>query len=123
MLGLRTVTYCTENEGTPIVELRRIVWLNSFANEHCGIMRAPFSELCPFEVENTVTFAQRGDTTILTLRAQTIGAPAEEQAYFEALHASLEQGYGGTFEQLVDHLASGESGDTRVPDTVHITGP
>lgn len=106
-----------------IVESQRIVWLNSFANEHGGLARAPFSELCPLEVENTVTFAQQGDATILTLRAQPFGAPVEEQAFFEALGASLEQGYGGTFDQLADHLAKGESGDTRVPDRVQVSGP
>ena len=87
-----------------IVESQRIVWLNSFANELGGLARAPFSELCPLEVENTVTFAQQAGTTTLSLRAQPFGAPAEEQAFFEALHASLEQGYGGTFDQLADHL-------------------
>ena len=34
-----------------IVPQERIVWLNSFANEKCGIARAPFSELCPLEIE------------------------------------------------------------------------
>ena len=35
-----------------IVAGERIVWLNSFANAQCGIARAPFSELCPLEIEN-----------------------------------------------------------------------
>ena len=41
-----------------IVASERIVWLNSFSNENCGIARAPFSPDCPLEIENTVTFAE-----------------------------------------------------------------
>jgi uncharacterized protein YndB with AHSA1/START domain len=83
---------------------KRMVWLNSFANEGCGIARAPFSEDCPLEVENTVTFAGDGETTTVTLRAEPFGALAAERAYFAALFPSLEIGYGGTFEQLGDWL-------------------
>lgn len=88
-----------------IVVPERIVWLNSFANEGCGIARAPFSELCPLEIENTVTFTAHAGATTLSLRAQPFGATAEERDYFEALRPSLEQGYGGTFDQLAEHLA------------------
>jgi hypothetical protein len=30
-----------------IAALERMVWLNSFSNERCGITRPPFSETCP----------------------------------------------------------------------------
>jgi uncharacterized protein YndB with AHSA1/START domain len=82
----------------------RIVWLNSFANEKCGIARAPFSELCPLEIENSVTFTERAGTTTVSLCAEPFGEIAEERKYFEALRPSLEQGYGGTFEQLAVYL-------------------
>jgi uncharacterized protein YndB with AHSA1/START domain len=83
----------------------RLVWLNSFANERCGIARAPFSENCPLEIQNSVTFTEHGGTTTVTLRAEPFGETESERRYFEELHPSLEQGYGGTFEQLSDHLA------------------
>ena len=88
-----------------IVVHERIVWLNSFSNEKCGITRAPFSEFCPLEIENFVTFTERAGTTIVSLRAEPFGEVAEERKYFEDLRSSLEQGYGGTFEQLADYLA------------------
>ena len=88
-----------------IVAPERIVWLNSFANENCGIARAPFSESCPLEIENVVTFTEHARTTTVALRAEPFGELAPERDYFEALRPSLEQGYGGTFEQLADHLA------------------
>ena len=87
-----------------IVEGERIVWLNSFANENCGIARAPFSDLCPLEIENHATFRAQGDGTIVALRATPFGATASERDYFEQLRPSLEQGYGGTLDQLDDIL-------------------
>jgi uncharacterized protein YndB with AHSA1/START domain len=89
-----------------IVPNERIIWLNSFANEKCGIARAPFSDLCPLEIENSVAFAEKEGTTRMTLHAQPFGASAEEVKYFAGLcsSGSLEQGYRGTFDQLADHL-------------------
>lgn len=85
----------------------RMVWLNSFANENCGIARAPFSEVCPLEITNTVTFTENAGTTTVTLRAEPFGEVAEERKFFDELcsSGSLEQGYGGTFEQLAEQLA------------------
>jgi uncharacterized protein YndB with AHSA1/START domain len=84
----------------------RIVWLNSFSNERCGIARAPFSEVCPLEIENSVVLAEHGETTIVRLHAEPFGEGEEERKFFDELCSSrsLEQGYGGTFEQLATHL-------------------
>ena len=87
-----------------VVPAERIVWLNSFANEKCGIARAPFSELCPLEIENFATFTEHAGTTTISLRAEPFGEAAEERRYFEDLHSSLEQGYGGTLDQLAWYL-------------------
>lgn len=95
-----------------IVPHQRIVWLNSFANERCGIARAPFSDLCPLEIENSAVFAERDGTTSITLHAQPFGASAEEVEFFGQLcsSGSLEQGFGGTFDQLTNHLRLIERG-------------
>ncbi|CAN5722964.1 SRPBCC domain-containing protein [soil metagenome] len=90
-----------------IVAPSRIVWLNSFANEDCGIARAPFSEDCPLEIENTVTLTEKDGVTTIDLRARAFGATAPERKFFDDLTASMEQGYGGTFDQLKAHLAKG----------------
>ena len=108
--------YAMRSENTPamwgrfnyreIVPHERIVWLNSFANEKCGIARAPFSDLCPLEIENSVAFSEEEGATRMTLHAEPFGASAEEIKYFAELcsSGSLWQGYGGTFDQLTDHL-------------------
>ena len=89
-----------------IVAPERIVWLNSFSNAQCGIARAPFSNYCPLEIENSVVFTERNETTTVALRAEPFGEVAEERNFFEELcsSGSLEQGYGGTFDQLADCL-------------------
>jgi uncharacterized protein YndB with AHSA1/START domain len=87
-----------------IAALERMVWLNSFSNERCGITRAPFSEICPLEIQNSVTFTEHAGQTTVTLRAEPFGELDAERRYFEELHPSLEKGYGGTLEQLADHL-------------------
>ncbi len=109
--------YAMKFEGAPtmwgrfnyrkIVAPERIVWLNSFSNEKCGIVRAPFSDLCPLEIENTVTFTEHAGITTVVLCAEPFGESAEERRFFDELYSSgsLEQGYGGTFEQLAEHVA------------------
>ena len=87
-----------------IAPRERIVWLNSFANEACGIARAPFSDLCPLEIENSVTFKERAGVTTVLLRARPFGATKAEQRWFDDLRASFDEGYGGTFERLFDFL-------------------
>lgn len=83
------------------------MWLNSFANEHCGIVRAPFSEVCPLEIQNTVTFTEQEGITTVTLRAQPFGEIKDELTFFEELYTSgsLEEGYSGTFDKLTAHLS------------------
>jgi hypothetical protein len=83
-----------------IIAGERIVWLNSFANENCGIARAPFDENCPLEIENEVAFTAQGDHTVVSLRAVPFGEVAAERDYFDRLRPSLDQGYGGTFDKL-----------------------
>jgi uncharacterized protein YndB with AHSA1/START domain len=94
-----------------IVPHKRIVWLNSFANEKCGIVRAPFSDQCPLEIENSVAFAEQKGITSVTLHAEPFGASTEEIKYFAELcsSGSLEQGYGGAFDQLAEHLRQVET--------------
>ncbi|KQV79322.1 polyketide cyclase [Massilia sp. Root351] len=87
-----------------IVPQQRIVWLNSFANEHCGIERAPFSPACPLEIENTVVFSEQDGVTTVSLSAIPFGETAPEYQFFDELRPSLQQGYGGTFDQLEAHL-------------------
>jgi len=83
----------------------RLVWLNSFSNAGCGIARAPFGGEIPLEIHNEVTLADEGGKTLLTLKASPFGASDDEEEVFRNMFASLNQGWGGTLDQLEAYLA------------------
>jgi uncharacterized protein YndB with AHSA1/START domain len=85
-----------------IVPKKKLVWLNSFANEMGGIARAPFSEYCPLEIYNCVSLSEDTEGTMIHLQAYPFGASAEEIAFFSELcdTGSLAMGFGGTFDRL-----------------------
>lgn len=84
----------------------KLVWLNSFSNPGCGITRAPFGGAIPLEIHNEATFVDEGGKTLLTLKGHPFGATAEEEEVFRGMFASLNQGWGGTLDQLEAYLAS-----------------
>ena len=88
-----------------LVAPSRLVWVNSFADENGKVARAFFSKDFPLEVLNTVTLTDKGGTTLLSLRSAPINATAEERAFFERMFKDMEQGYGGTLDQLAASLA------------------
>lgn len=87
-----------------IADGRHIVWLNSFANEHGGIARAPFAPNFPMEVLNTAHFSAKGANTAVALSSQPFGAPPEDIAGFRAIYDGMVKGYGATLDQLDELL-------------------
>jgi uncharacterized protein YndB with AHSA1/START domain len=83
----------------------RIVFINSFSNAEGGIERAPFAETWPLEMRNELTLEKDGDRTKLSLKGHPINATPEEEATYFNGHASMQQGFAGTFDQLVAYLA------------------
>jgi uncharacterized protein YndB with AHSA1/START domain len=83
----------------------RIIFVSSFSDEKGGIIRAPFSANWPLEVLNNVTFTESGGKTTVKLEGGPVNSTGEERAAFEAMFKSMEQGFGGTFDQLNDYLA------------------
>ncbi len=93
-----------------IVPPERLVYVSSFSDENGGITRAPFSQLnntWPLEVLNTVTLSEEGGKTTLTVRGAPINATEEERKTFTSMFASMQQGFGGTFDKLAEYLARG----------------
>jgi uncharacterized protein YndB with AHSA1/START domain len=91
-----------------IVAPERIAFVISFSDAEGGITRAPFPQLqgkWPLEVLNVVTFTEQGGKTTVALRGVPINASEEERAMFAANTASMQQGFGGAFDKLVDLLA------------------
>ena len=86
----------------------RLVFINSFSDADGGLTRAPFPQLqgkWPLEVLNTLTLTEQGGKTALTLRGRPINATQEEIAMYVGMFDSMRQGFGGTFDQLAEHLA------------------
>lgn len=87
-----------------LVPPERIVFVTSFSDEQGNITRAPFDEQWPQEMLNAITFEEHDGRTTVTLRSLAIHATDEERAVFHRGHASMNAGWGATFEILGDYL-------------------
>jgi len=97
-------------EFREIAAPERIVLIQSFSDEHGGLTRPPFAEDWPQHILSTITFREQGTRTMFTLRWAPHNATEVERNTFEAGMASMEQGWGGTMEQLTAYLAKLQSG-------------
>ena len=84
----------------------RIVFVSSFADKDGNTIRAPFSNKWPLEVYNVLTLTEHDGKTLLTLHGGPVNATADEMKMFEEMHNSMQQGFGGTFDQLDEFLAT-----------------
>jgi uncharacterized protein YndB with AHSA1/START domain len=110
-----TYHYCLRSpEGTEmwgravyhdITAPESLVWVNSFSDERGGLGRHPMAPTWPLEMLTTVTLAEQGDKTTVTVRWLPLNPSEEERATFDAGHDSMRKGWTGTFEQLEEYLA------------------
>ena len=82
----------------------RLVFVNSFSDQAGGITRHPMSPTWPLEMLSTVTFAEQGARTFLTVMWLPINPTDEERKTFDAGHESMRSGWTGTFERLAEYL-------------------
>jgi uncharacterized protein YndB with AHSA1/START domain len=105
-----------EMNGTPYVHTvtryieveqdRRLVWEQSFADEHGNKAEPAFAPGWPVTLRTTVDFEAVDDATQVTLRWHPVDASAEQEAMFAANMASMEGGWGQSFEKLDALLAA-----------------
>ncbi len=88
-----------------IVKPERLVFVNSFSDEKGNVTRHPMHLAWPLEMLSTITFTEQAGKTTVTVRWLPLNATAEERKTFEDGFGSMQQGWGGTFEQLGDYLA------------------
>lgn len=91
-------------EYREIEEPSRILWVNSFSDAAGATVRAPFMADFPLQVLNALTFTEDNGRAILRLQSAPLDATAAEWAVFKGMHASMQQGFGGTFDQLEVYL-------------------
>jgi uncharacterized protein YndB with AHSA1/START domain len=83
----------------------KLVFVLSFSNADGGIARHPMAPEWPAETLIETTLADAGGRTTVTLRATPIGASRLESGIFRDGFASMDVGYGGTYDQLETLLA------------------
>jgi uncharacterized protein YndB with AHSA1/START domain len=88
----------------------KLVFINSFSDENGGLTRHPMSPSWPLEMLSVFTFEEQpGGKTKFTLHWSPHNATEEERKTFDAGHASMTQGWGGTLEQLGAYLAKAKA--------------
>jgi len=100
-------------EFRQIVRPERLVVVVAFSDEQAGVTRHPFVPGWPLETESTMTLDEHagiGGGTTLVLSWRPLGATDDERRLFAASHAGMEQGWGGTLEQLSGYLGTPGAG-------------
>ena len=88
-----------------IDEPNSITWINSFANEKGEIIKPPFEGLdIPREILNKITLEERDGITRLTITSEPLNATGKEIDTFYSITKSMQQGFGGTLNQLERYL-------------------
>jgi len=88
-----------------IVKPERLVFLSSFSDEKGGTTRHPWDPNWPLELLSTITFAENGGKTTVTVRWSAHNATDAQKKVFTAGQPSMTMGWSGTFERLVSYLA------------------
>jgi uncharacterized protein YndB with AHSA1/START domain len=90
-----------------IVPPQKLVFVNCFSDENGGVTRHPMSPTWPLEMLSTFTFEDApGGKTRFTIRWSPLNATDEERKTFDTSHDGMQQGWGGTLDQLADYLAT-----------------
>ena len=88
-----------------IVPQEKLVFINSFSDEKCGLSRHPMAPTWPLEMLSVFSFEEQpGGKTKFTVRWSPHNATEEERKTFDAGHASMNQGWSGTLEGLQAYL-------------------
>ena len=91
-----------------IVAPERMVFINSFSDEHGGLTRHPMSPSWPLEMLSTFTFEEQDGKTTLTIKWIPYNATEEERKTFDGARGGMTQGWTGTLDQLAEYLAKAQ---------------
>jgi uncharacterized protein YndB with AHSA1/START domain len=88
-----------------ITPVSRLVWVHSFADVNGVLVRHPMSPSWPMELLTTVTFADLGGKTEVTLDWVPLNVNELERKTFNDGKLGMQGGWTGSFDQLADYLA------------------
>jgi uncharacterized protein YndB with AHSA1/START domain len=89
-----------------VTPAEKLVFIQSFSDQEGNTVRAPFNPNWPLENINILTLTEEDGKTVLTLKGGPLNATEEERAAFEEMRPMVQQGFGGTFDQLEGYLTS-----------------
>jgi uncharacterized protein YndB with AHSA1/START domain len=84
----------------------RMVYVSSFTDAEANPVRAPWDPTFPLGIRSVLEFEDLGGRTRLTMHSNAVDPTPEEEAAFMKLLPSMNQGWGGTLDQLEQYLAS-----------------
>jgi uncharacterized protein YndB with AHSA1/START domain len=88
-----------------ITPTERLEFINSFSDEAGGLSRHPLAPTWPLEMLSIFTFEDMANgETKFTITWRPHNATANEQAAFDAGHASMTGGWSGTMDRLDAYL-------------------
>lgn len=82
----------------------RIVVIVQFSDAEGGVTRHPMSGQWPLYTLSTTTLSEIESGTLMRLEWRALDASEAEEAIFDAAHASMSQGWGGTMDALDKYL-------------------
>ncbi len=88
---------------------KKLVVIQSFSDPEGNIARHPMSQTWPERVLSTITFEEKGRSTLLALIWSPYNADNESIATFNGATDGMNQGWGGTFAKLDAYLAEIQS--------------
>lgn len=87
-----------------LVAPERIVVVVQFSDAQGGVTRHPMAAQWPLHTLSTTTLTAEGGDTLMRLEWRALDASEVEAAVFDASHAGMAQGWGGTMEVLDQYL-------------------
>lgn len=99
----------------------KLVWLNCFSDPNGGTTRHPMVPDWPLELLTTVTFTEKAGKTTVKVVWDPIGASEAELKAFDAMHESMNGGWGGSLEVLGEVLEKFETAPASQAVTPHLT--
>ena len=87
-----------------IVKEERIIWVNSFSDADAGVTRHPFGPTWPIRMLTILTMTENAGKTTIDIKWSPIHPTPEESDTFAKGFASMNGGWGGTFEGLEAYL-------------------
>lgn len=89
-----------------IVTPHKLVMISSFSDAQGGVTRHPMAPVWPLELLSTTTLEEQDGKTALTIHWAPQHASELEIKAFKEGHGSIQQGWGGTLDQLTAWLAA-----------------